>query len=79
MLLMFYSVTVQKKYCLDKVVDNNLNLEKRLQNKKVYFRGEDNFDFNLIPSFYRKDLADFKDDITIIDDDFFCQPCIELY
>lgn len=70
MLLMFYSVTVQKKYCLDKVVDNNLNLEKRLQNKKVYFRGEDNFDFNLIPSFYRKDLADFKDDITIIDDDF---------
>lgn len=70
MLLMFYSITAQKKYCLDKVIDKNLKLEKCLQNKKVYFRGEDNFAYNLIPSFYRKSLADFKDDITIIDDDF---------
>lgn len=69
-LLMFFSVTVQKEGDITSLLNKDLKIDKCFKNRKVLFRGEDNFDFNLIPSFYRKGLTKFEDDITVIDDNY---------
>lgn len=69
MLIMFFAITVQKNGDIDYLINKKLEINKKYSNRKVfYFRGEDNFEYSLIPSFYRKKL--FLDEITIIDDEY---------
>lgn len=67
-LILFFSVTAEVEGDIENLMDNHLKLKEKYLDKKYYYRGQNDYSFSLIPSFYRKDKNNFPNGITIIDE-----------